>query len=125
MKNMILESELKVMEILWNEGGVTASHLIVKLKESLGWNDTATLQVIRKCITKGLIEKLGNNFTCRAIITREEFGECQSKISADKILEEFSNLLVSLLGRSQMATSQIDILRSIAQDIVDRNELVI
>lgn len=116
MKNMIFESELKVLEVLWNEGDTTAKDLAIKLKASTDWSKTTTYTVIKKCIDKGLIERLGTNFMCRATITKEEAQKQESEILANKMFGGSSNLLIaSLLGGSKITTSQVDKLRNVVQ----------
>lgn len=117
MKNIIFESELKVLEILWNEGDTTAKDLANKLKESIDWTNTTTLQVIRRCNAKGLVERTKTNFMYRATITREEAEKQESEILVDKMLDDSSDLLLaSLLGGSKLAPSQINALRQIVQE---------
>ena len=117
MKNMIFESELKVLEILWNEGDTTAKDLAIKLNKSTAWSKTTSYTVIKKCVDKGLIERLGTNFTCRVMITREEARQKELEILADKMFEGSSDLLIaSLLGGSKMTSSQIAKLRNMVQE---------
>jgi predicted transcriptional regulator len=102
---------------LWNEGDTTAKDLAIKLKESTEWEKTTTYTVIKKCIEKGLIERLGTNFICRAIITREEAQKKEAEILANKMFGGSSGLLISsLLGGSKMTPSQLDTLRSMVQE---------
>lgn len=72
MSIKLFDSELKVMEVLWREGNLTAGRLARLLKEETGWNRNTTYTVIKKCIEKGAIERLEPNFTCKALITRQE-----------------------------------------------------
>ena len=117
MKNMIFESELKVLEVLWNEGDTTAKDLAIKLNKSTAWSKTTTYTVIKKCVDKGLVERLGTNFTCRAMITQKEAQKHESEILVDKMFNGSSDLLVaSLLGGTKITTSQIDKLRHMVQE---------
>lgn len=114
---MLLESELRILELLWNEGDLTASELITELERSLDWSDTTILQIIRTCIVKGFIERLGSNFICRAIITKEEIKKRELEMLADKVVGGFSDLLVaSLLDESKMSPSQVNKLREMVQE---------
>ena len=117
MKNMIFESELKVLEVLWHEGDTTAKDLALRLNESTGWSKTTTYTVIKKCIDKGLIERLGTNFMCRAVITQEAARKQESEILANKMFGGSSDLLIaSLLGGSKMTASQVDKLRNMVKE---------
>jgi len=107
MKSTIFESELKVLEILWNEGDTTAKDLAIKLNESTAWSKTTTYTVIKKCVDKRLIERLGTNFTCRAMITREDAQKHETDLLINKMFGGSSDLLIKLLldGR-EMPTSK-------------------
>jgi len=121
MKKMIYESELKVMEILWNEGDTTAKDLAIKLSESTNWGKTTTYTVIKKCIEKGLIQRIECDFLCRAVITKEEAQRQEAKILADKMFDGSSDLLIaSLLGGKNMNSSQIEALRQMIQQFIAR-----
>jgi len=119
MKKMIYESELKVMEILWSEGDTTAKELAIKLSESTNWSKTTTYTIIKKCIEKGLIQRIESNFLCRAVITKEEAQRQEAEILADKMFDGSADLLLaSLLGGTHMNASQIEALRKMVQQFV-------
>jgi len=118
---MIYESELKVMEILWSEGDTTAKELAIKLSESTDWSKTTTYTVIKKCIEKGLIQRIENKFLCRAVITKEEAQRQEARILADKMFDGSSDLLLaSLLGGKNMNVSQAKALRQMIQQFIAR-----
>ena len=122
MKNMIFESELKVLELLWEEGDLTAKDLAIKLKDSTDWSKTTSYTVIKKCVDKGLVERLGSNFTCRVVITKEEAQKQESALLAEKMFGGSSDLLIaSLLGGGKMTSSQVDQLRNMVQEFATEN----
>lgn len=55
MNIKLFDSEIKVMEVLWKEGDLTAKQLADILSEKIGWNKNTTYTVIKKCISKGLL----------------------------------------------------------------------
>ena len=57
MNIKLFDSEIKVMEVLWKEGDLTAKQLADILSEKIGWNKNTTYTVIKKCISKGAIER--------------------------------------------------------------------
>jgi len=113
---MIYKSELKILELLWIEGELTAKELAEKLNASIAWSKTTTYTIIKRCLTKGYIERLGTNFTCRAIITREEARQQELSILSEKMFDGSKDqLLASLLGRSSITPTQIKQLRQLVQ----------
>ena len=116
MKNTIFETELKVLDILWNEGDMTAKDLSRKLKVSTDWSRSTSYTIIRRCVEKGLIAKLGPCYTCRALITRETAQKQEVDLLTDKMFNGSSDLLVaSLLGNNELTAAQIGKLRSMAE----------
>ena len=53
----LFDSELKVMEVLWEEGPVPARRVAEILSQRVGWNKNTTYTVIKKCIEKGAIRR--------------------------------------------------------------------
>ena len=118
MKKTIYESELKVMEILWEEGDTSAKELAIKLNESTGWSTTTTYTVIKKCIEKGLIER-GSKFMCHALITRKKAQQNEAEILVEKMFGGSSDLLLaSLLGGKNINSSQVKALRNMIQNFM-------
>ena len=72
METKLFDSELKVMEVLWREGDLTAGQIAGILKEEIGWNRNTTYTVIKKCIEKGAVERREPKFGCHALISRGE-----------------------------------------------------
>ena len=116
-KKMIYEGELKILEALWEEGDMTAKGLAIKLEKSVGWRQTTTYTVINRSVGKGLIKRLGTDFTCRAAITQEEARKQEAELLVNKLFDGSPDkLIASLLGRSKLTTSQIEKLRNILQE---------
>ena len=51
----LCESELKVMELLWEEGELRAGEIVPILSARVGWNRNTTYTIIKKCVEKGAI----------------------------------------------------------------------
>lgn len=81
----LYDSELKVMEILWQKGEMTAGQIAKLLKEETGWNRNTTYTVIKKCIDKGAVERIEPKFICRPVVTREEAQAYETKELIEKM----------------------------------------
>ncbi len=68
----LYDSELKVMEPLWEDGPQTAGTLAKRLAETCGWNRNTTYTVIKKLIDKGAVARSDPGFLCAPLVTREE-----------------------------------------------------
>lgn len=83
----LYDSELKVMEVLWKEGEISASTIVKILKDEIGWNRNTTYTVIKKCIEKGAVLRTDPNFLCKAIISKEEVQHYETEELIDKMFE--------------------------------------
>lgn len=114
----LFDSELKVMEVLWREGDCTAKHISDVLKEETGWNINTTYTLIKRCIKKGAIERSEPNFTCHALIPKEEVQEAETNELINKIYDgSVDKLFSALLGRKKLTAEQIEKLKQIVGDL--------
>ncbi|MFD1957172.1 BlaI/MecI/CopY family transcriptional regulator [Paenibacillus thailandensis] len=118
MKVKLFDSELKVMDILWKEGPTTAKELVALLKEQVGWNKNTTYTVIKKCIEKGVIERIEPNFLCRPAISKEQVQEQETTELINKVFDGSVDLLfASLLGRKNLSAEEIQKLKQIVSKL--------
>ncbi|MDE7279131.1 MAG: BlaI/MecI/CopY family transcriptional regulator, partial [Oscillospiraceae bacterium] len=53
----LFDSELKVMQVLWEKGDSSAKDIAASLADQVGWSKTTTYTVIKKCIDKGAVSR--------------------------------------------------------------------
>ncbi len=114
----LFDSELKVMDVLWKEGTVPAKRIADVLTSDLGWNKNTTYTLIKRCISKGAIERSEPNFMCHALIAKEKIQEAETNELIDKIFDGSADkLFASLLGRKKLSAEQIEKLMQIVGDL--------
>lgn len=120
MKEKLVDSELKIMEVLWEEGDVTAKHISDVLKERVGWNINTTYTLIKRCINKGAIQRTEPKFMCHALVSKEAVQEQETDELIDKMFDgDMDQLFASLLGRKRLTKDQIEALRAMVDQIED------
>jgi predicted transcriptional regulator len=116
MEIKIFDSERKVMEALWKEGDLSAGQLAKMLKEETAWNRNTTYTVIKKLIDKGAIERYGDNFTCRALITKEDVQHYEAKDVVNKHFNGSAEAFLSaFLGGKELSQDEIDGLKKLLE----------
>lgn len=68
----LYDSELKIMNMLWDQGVMSARDLADVMSKTIGWNRNTTYTVIKKCVDKSYIERSEPHFVCTPIISRED-----------------------------------------------------
>lgn len=114
----LFDSELKVMNVLWDRGDTTAKDLAAILGEDVGWSKTTVYTVIKKCIDKGAITRTDPNFVCHAEVTREAACEYETEELIDKLYNGSADKLVaSLLSSDRLSAEGIDRLKQLVNDL--------
>ncbi len=97
----LFDSELKVMEVLWEQGDKPAREIVDVLSERIGWNKNTTYTVIKKCIEKGAIAREESNFLCKPLITKDEVAQSETEQLIDKMFGGSSELFFSSFLKNQ------------------------
>jgi len=117
MKVKLFDSELKMMEIIWQKGEATAKEIATELSKSVGWSKTTTYGVINKCIGKGVVSR-GEKFLCRPLITKNEVQEYETEELINKLYDgSKSSLIASLLKPENLDEKQLEELHEIAKNL--------
>ena len=97
----LFDSELKVMEVLWEQGDKPAREIVDVLSERIGRNKNTTYTVIKKCIEKGAIAREEPNFLCKPLITKDEVAQSETEQLIDKMFGGSSELFFSSFLKNQ------------------------
>lgn len=71
MEIKLYDSEVKVMELVWEHEPVTAKELSILANEAYEWNKNTTYTVIKKLIDKEVVQRSEPNFVCTSLIKKE------------------------------------------------------
>ena len=114
----LFDSELKVMNVLWREGNVTAKYVSEVLKDEFGWNMNTTYTLSKRCIKKGVIERSEPNFMCRAIIPKEEVQIAETDELINKIFDgSVDKLFATLIDNRHISKEQIKKLKKMVENL--------
>lgn len=112
MKDKIFDSELKVMNIVWEREPITAKEISVIAAEKIGWNKNTTYTVIKKLEAKGFIRRDEPNFVCTSLISRDEVRREETHSLIDKLFGGSKKALFSsLLEDEKLSSDEIAELR--------------
>ncbi len=110
----LFDSELRVMDVLWKEGDMTAKQISNILNSEIGWNINTTYTVIKKCIAKEAIRRTEPNFMCHALVSKEEAQAAETDALIGKLYDgSVDKLFAALLGRKNLTAKQIEELKKI------------
>ncbi len=118
MEKTLFDSERKVMEVIWKEGEVTAKQISLTLRDTIGWNKNTTYTVIKKCIQKGFIERLEPNFVCRALLSKEQAVQDDTREFVNRVFDGSVPLLFSsLLSQKALSKKELEELKRMINEM--------
>ena len=112
----LVDSELKVMDVLWKEGDVTAKHISDVMTRRYGWNINTTYTLIKRCMKKGAVERQEPNFLCRALIPKDEVQRQETDELLHKVFDgSVDQLFASLLSHQSLSAEEIERLKQMVE----------
>ena len=112
----IRETELKILDLLWESGPLPVNRIYKTLEETIGWKRSTTYTVLQKCIEKKFVERNDPGFICRPLVKRSEV---QSAKISDLLSEFFNNSKKSFLNTFLKSESLTDEEIQELKDLVD------
>ena len=114
----LFDSELKVMDVLWQRGDTPAKEIAKVLTAELGWNVNTTYTLIKRCISKGAIQRSEPGLLCHALIPKSAVQEAETDELINKIYDGSADkLFAALLGRKKLSAEQIAQLKKIVGEL--------
>jgi len=93
MKIKVFDSELKVMEILWEHGPMNAREIAHILEADVGWNVNTTYSTIKKLIAKDAVKRCNPKFMCVPLIEKEDVQKQEVRELSRKLFSESASAL--------------------------------
>lgn len=102
----LFDSELKIMDILWTQGTMTAKELAEALAASVGWNKNTTYTVLKKLVEKGAVKREDPGFHCEPLIAKEDIRRDAVAELVDKLYDGSMQLLFASLLSGEKLTEK-------------------
>ena len=113
----LYDSELKIMEYLWQHGEASAKDIAAEMARTVGWSKTTTYTVLKKCVEKGAVARQEPGFVCTPLIEMAQVQEYETRELINKMYQGSADLLVaSLIGQQKLSGEEIARLKA----LVDR-----
>lgn len=107
MKNLF-DSELKVMELVWDNEPISAKDISLLATENIGWNKNTTYTVIKKLEAKGFIKREDPGFICTSVYKKDEIQRSEANSLVEKLFGGSKKALFSaLIGDEKLSAEEI------------------
>ncbi|MBR6916403.1 MAG: BlaI/MecI/CopY family transcriptional regulator [Clostridia bacterium] len=102
----LYDSEMKIMELIWEHEPVSAKELSVLAQDEIGWNKNTTYTVIKKAIGKGYVKREDPDFICTSLISKEEVRGIETRSLVDRLFGGSKKALFSALLEDEDLTEK-------------------
>ena len=114
MQEKLYDSEAKVMEILWEEGPLSAKEISLIAVRTIGWNKNTTYTVIKKLEAKGFLRRSEPGFLCTPLVSKNQIQKAEAASLVKKIFGGSRKALFSaLLEDEPLSEEEIEALRAL------------
>lgn len=102
----MFDSEIKVMEIIWDNEPICAKQVSLIATETIGWNKNTTYTVIKKLEAKGFIKREEPGFICTSVYSQDEIQKSETKSFVDRLFGGSKKALFSALLDDEKITEE-------------------
>ncbi|MBQ2954375.1 MAG: BlaI/MecI/CopY family transcriptional regulator [Clostridia bacterium] len=119
METTLYDSELRLMELLWDAPQpLTAKEISLLAAGQIGWSRNTTYTVLTKLVGKGVLRREEPGFRCVPLATREEVQRAEARSLLQRLFGGSKRALVSaLLEDGPLSDAEAAALR----EMIDRN----
>lgn len=114
----LFDSELKVMEVIWEKEPVTAKEISIILRDSIGWNKNTTYTILKKLVDKQIINREDPDFVCTSMVKKSEIQSSETNSLIEKLYNGSKKMFfAAFLQNEKLSKEEADFLKN----LIDRN----
>ena len=106
MNKRLSDSEIKVLNILWERGTVSAKDVCAVAEETIGWNKNTTYTVLTKMVARGIIKRDEPGFLCTAMVSEKDAQKIELESVLARIFRSSKKALFSTLFEDEKLTKE-------------------
>ncbi len=112
MDHKVFDSEIKVLELIWEHEPISAKALSVLAADVIGWNKNTTYTVLKKLVSKGYIRRTDPDFVCTSLVSKVDVRRAETKSLTDRLFGGSKTALFSaLLADEELSEEELAELR--------------
>lgn len=116
-KEKLNNSQVKVMQLLWENGATTAKNLCLIAAERYEWNKNTTYTIIKSLVENGAIERSEPDFLCTPLLSLEEVRRTETKGLVDKFFHGSASAFFSaFLEDENISSEELEALKKIINE---------
>jgi predicted transcriptional regulator len=111
----LFDAELKLMEIVWENGDLSAKQISIIAAGKYGWNKNTTYTVIKRLTEKGALTREEPGFICVPSFCKEDLQKTETKSLIDKFFNGSKSAFFSAFAGEKLTPDEIEALRTLIE----------
>jgi BlaI family penicillinase repressor len=111
----LFDSELRLMELVWENAPVLAKQLSLVAEKEIGWNKNTTYTILKKLVEKHAISRTEPNFICNPLVTREDVCRVETDSLIQKLFKGSRQLFFSSFQDAELSDEEVEALRKLIE----------
>lgn len=111
----LFDSELKIMDIVWEKEPVSAKEIALIAAETIGWNKNTTYTIIKKLIEKKAIERSEPNFICISLVKKEAVQKAETQSLIDKLYNGSKKAFFAAFIEDDLSDDDLEVLKKLIE----------
>ena len=113
----IQPSEMKVMNVLWEDSPIRASEIVERLSAQTSWSANTIYTLITRIIKKGFVQRTDPGFWCTPLVSKEEVQREENQSLLDLLYEGSAKKYVErMLGDCKFSQNDIEEIQELLND---------
>jgi predicted transcriptional regulator len=111
----LFDSELKIMDIVWDKEPVSAKEITLIAAKTIGWNKNTTYTIIKKLIEKNAIERTEPNFICTSLVKKEVVQKAETQSLIDKLYNGSKKAFFAAFIEDDISDDDLEVLKKLIE----------
>jgi predicted transcriptional regulator len=111
----LFDSELKIMDIVWDKEPVSAKEIALIAAETIRWNKNTTYTIIKKLIEKNAIERSEPNFICISLVKKEAVQRAETQSLIDKLYKGSKKAFFAAFIEDELSDDDLEALKKLIE----------
>jgi len=111
----LFDSELKIMDIVWDKEPISAKEISLIASETISWNKNTTYTIIIKLIEKNVLKRTEPNFICTALVKKEVVRKAETKSLIDKLYKGSKKAFFAAFIEDDISDDELEVLKKLIE----------
>ncbi|WP_081962945.1 BlaI/MecI/CopY family transcriptional regulator [Desulfosporosinus sp. HMP52] len=111
----LFDSELKIMDIVWDKEPVSAKEITLIAAETIGWNKNTSYTIIKKLIEKKALERTEPNFICTSLVKKEAVQKAETQSLIDKLYKGSKKAFFASFIENDVSEEELEALKKLLE----------